>query len=260
MVQPQVSDSIIAYGINPIEEAFRSQRLPQQVLYERSNRKPHPRREHILRLASQRQVPCEEVRGLNRYCGNNAVHQGIAAVFLRDQLEQDGLPDLSAVSRVVVFDGIEDPHNFGAALRVCECMGFTEVIYQKHNSSGLTPTAIKTSAGAVFHLNLYQIKLKRAIDRLKENGFQIIVLEGDGELDLYRSALPSRFALILGSEGKGVRMPIRRVADAALRIPLAGHVNSLNVSCALSAALAVIRAKEETALPNQNNSQVTITG
>ena len=223
------------YGINPIAEALRSPRRPVRLVFQAG--KDSPRLQHLRRQAGVAGIPVEEAPRLDTLVSADAVHQGVAAEFAGPW--ELPLADLPAdVDRLVVFDGLNDPHNFGAALRVCEVFGFPHVLYHHGNSSGLTPAAVKVSSGAVFHLALYVDNLNRALHTLKERGFAVWVLEGSGAASLYDLPLPPRLCLVIGSEEHGVRFNIRRQADALVRIPTRGKVESLNVSCALSAALA----------------------
>ena len=225
---------MLCYGINPILEALRSDSPPTKLLVHRG--KDNKRLQHLRGLATKRDIPVQENADLDRLCGQNAVHQGVAGEFADTwyrPLEQ--LPD--DVERLVVFDGIRDPHNFGAALRVCETFGFRHVLYHLGNSSGMTPVAAKTSSGAIFHLHLYAANLNKAMQALQQRGFSIYALDMAGQHSIHSVPLEPPFCLVIGSEGDGVRHNIRRVATAMVNIPMAGHIESLNVSCALSACL-----------------------
>jgi 23S rRNA (guanosine2251-2'-O)-methyltransferase len=234
IINPKVR-RMIFYGINPIMEALRAQH-PLQHIYV-VDRKSSPAITKILNLAKRegvliRRVP--DMRGITK----SPDHQGVCAEC--DDLGTTTLP-LQPIDadRIVMLDGIEDPHNFGASLRVCEGMGVRDVIYHKGNSSGITPAAVKVSTGALFHLNLYHSNLNSAIKKLKYDGVAIVVLDGGGDTTIYDWEPTQPYCLVIGSEGKGVRFAIQRQADLVLRIPMRGNLNSLNVSCALTAALAV---------------------
>ena len=101
----------------------------------------------------------------------------------------------------------------------------------------MTAVAAKTSAGALFHVNLYSSNLNKAVQFLKSKEFSILALDAGGESTIYDLDLPEKFCLVIGSEGKGIRYNIINEADVILSIPMKGKVNSLNVSCALSATL-----------------------
>ncbi len=225
---------MIIYGINPLIESFRSPKLPSKVLLHKG--KDNKRIQHILHKAEQADIPVEVVGNLQKYCGQHAVHQGVAAEFPDDFAAPiETLPE--DANRLVLFDGIRDPHNFGAAIRVCEVFGFRHIIYHLGDSSGLTPVAAKSSSGAIFFVDLYISNINKAANFLKDRDYKLMALDAGGEESIYDVDLPERFCLVIGSEGDGVRFNLRRDSDALVKIPMTGEVNSLNVSCALSAAL-----------------------
>lgn len=228
------------YGINPMLEALRSARIPNRIWIQ-ENKRSHKAVGEIRQLAESRGVPVDVVQDVLPLC-KVPEHQGVCAE-IADELLVTGQRNVASASRSIMLDGIEDPHNFGAALRVCEGFGFNPVMFQKGNSCGLTPTAVKTSAGAVFHLDLWQVKLNTAVRQLQEEGVTVAILDGSGEATVFDWDLPDRYCLVVGSEGRGVRHAIRRLADVTLRIPMAGRVNSLNLSCALSATLAAFAGR-----------------
>ena len=225
---------MIIFGINPIIESLHSERRPDSIYVQSGKR--NKRLSHVVGMAERFNIPVNVVDSMDKICGRNVVHQRVAGEFsvkLTQSLKS--LP--SDVDRVVLLDGLEDPHNFGASLRVCEVFGFPHVIFHKGNSSGLTSIAAKSSAGAVFHLNLYSSNLNQAIKHLKDSGFSIICMEAQGAESIFDVELPSKYCLVVGSEGKGVRHNIREQSDKVVNVPMRGRVNSLNVSCALSATL-----------------------
>ncbi len=225
---------MLIYGINPISESLHSKTLPLSILIQEG--KDNKRINHLRRLAEEKGIPIEISRDLTRLCGRQAVHQGIAAEFSEDWAKPiETLPQ--DVTRLVIFDGIRDPHNFGAALRACEVFGFQHVLYHEGNSSGLTPVAAKTSSGAIFHLNLYVANLNKAMQYLKDRKFTIYAMDAGGDHTIYDVPLDGPFCLVIGSEGDGIRYNIRQASDAIVSIPMVGKINSLNVSCALTSAL-----------------------
>jgi len=235
MAQFFPDDQLLFYGLNPVREALRSRYRPTEVLIEQD--KSNPRLADIAKLAQALAVPVRQVPRLDALCGRGVVHQGVAAHLKYRELCADFNAAAITASRYVMFDGINDPHNFGAALRVAEVFGFHDIIFYKGNSSGITPAAIKVSTGAVFHLNVYVSNLNNAIKRLKDAGVAIIAMDGEAPTSLYTTELPERYCIVVGAEDEGVRFAIKRQADLLLRIPTLGKVSSLNVSCALSATL-----------------------
>jgi 23S rRNA (guanosine2251-2'-O)-methyltransferase len=234
---------MIFYGINPVLESLRSPYTPERVYVEQGKGKSNPRINGIIKLARESGIVVETVADLRQLC-RSSQHQGVAA-----EISGLGMRPLEEVSilgdQVLMLDSIQDPHNFGAALRVCDALGFPDVIYFKGNSSGVTPAAIKVSTGAVFHLNLFQSNLNRAIKRLKEAGYRIVVLEAEGDASIYDADYSGKLCLVMGSEGAGVRHNILRQADQVMSIPMSGHVTSLNVSCALTAVLSEMARRRQ---------------
>jgi len=225
---------MLIYGINAVMEALHSERVEvRRVLIQEG--KDNPRVQAVRRYAERFGVPIETGRDLKRVV-RSPDHQGVGAEV--PQLGETPLTDATlADSRVVLFDSLRDPHNFGAALRVCDCFDFRTIVYFKGNSSGVSPAAVKVSAGAAFHVDIYECNLNKAVKRLAEAGFSICALEAEGDCTIYDMPIPDKLCLVIGSEGEGVRHNIRRTADHLVSIPMAGRVNSLNVSCALTAAL-----------------------
>ena len=229
---------MIIYGINPINEALQSELRPNRI-YMRS-KKSNKRLEHIKKQAENKAIPVTFMEDMRDLCGHQAVHQGVAGEFPEEAGSLKCWKDLSELpddaSKIVVFDGIQDPHNFGAAVRVCEVFGFKHIVFHLGDSSGITAVSVKSASGAVFHVNFYCTNLNRGANMLVDKGYEILALDARGEKDIYNITLPEKYALVIGNEGKGVRHNIKRLATL-LKIPMAGKVDSLNVSCALSATL-----------------------
>ena len=224
---------MIIYGVNPVREALRSTHPPLRVWLEQ--KRDNPRQVEIARLADHLRIPLQRLPQLDRLTGSQE-HQGCAAdLGERGPLDLDDLP--ADCQRLVMLDGLQDPQNFGAALRVCEVFGVPDIIYHRGNSCGVTPAAIKASAGAFHHLRLYESNLNRACQRLHDLGYTLAILEAQGDLALPDWHPTGKVCLVMGSEGAGVRFNLRRQGDLRLSIPMAGKVDSLNVSCALAVAL-----------------------
>lgn len=133
---------------------------------------------------------------------------------------------------IVLLDGIEDPHNFGAIIRSCECAGVHCIVIPKNRVCTVNETVIRTSTGAISNMKIAKVtNLKEAIDTLKENDVWVYSAEIGGE-NIYKQKLNRRIAIIIGSEGKGIKPSIQAYSDAVLTLPLQGKVNSLNASVA----------------------------
>lgn len=133
---------------------------------------------------------------------------------------------------VVILDHLEDPHNFGAIIRTSEAMGIKHIIIPKDRSVSVNETVMKTSAGALNHVNIIQVtNLVNAINYLKQQGFFIYGAEANGVN--YKSVdYSEKKCLVVGSEGKGISPVVRKNCDEIISLPMKGHVNSLNASVA----------------------------
>jgi 23S rRNA (guanosine2251-2'-O)-methyltransferase len=139
---------------------------------------------------------------------------------------------------IVVLDAIEDPHNVGAILRTVDAAGADGVVRQSRHAARLDGAAAKASAGAVSHVRIAEVvNIARALEDLKQAGVWTVGLAGDGatRYDAIDLTLPT--ALVVGAEGTGLRRLVRERCDWLASIPMAGHVQSLNVSVAAGIAL-----------------------
>ena len=159
-------------------------------------------------------------------------HQGIIAVI--DDYEYVDYRDMLNDNVVVMLDHLEDPHNFGAIIRTCEAAGIKSIIIPKDRSVSVTSTVMKTSAGALEHVNISMVNnLVNVIDDFKDNGFFVYAADMDGQN--YKDVdYANKVLLVIGSEGNGVGRLVKKNCDQILAIPMAGHVNSLNAYVAAS--------------------------
>lgn len=148
------------------------------------------------------------------------------------------LESIEGVPLVLVLDGVQDPHNLGACLRTAEAVGASLVILPKDRSAGLTPVARRAASGAAETLPiLFATNLARVLKRLKEQGVWLAGTTDQAEQSLYEMDLSGPLALVMGSEGKGMRRLTGELCDYQLRIPMQGDVSSLNVSVASAVCL-----------------------
>lgn len=132
----------------------------------------------------------------------------------------------------VILDGIEDPHNFGAIIRTCECAGVHGIIIPEHRACAVNDTVVKTSAGATANMLIARVgNLNNAIEALKKEGVWVYCLETGGK-EMTKTNLTGAIAVVVGSEGKGVSRLTRELCDDTVTIKLKGKVNSLNASVA----------------------------
>ena len=161
-------------------------------------------------------------------------HQGYiadAVDFKYTDLEKL-LNDKSEKPLYVLLDGIEDPHNFGAIIRSCECAGVNGIIIPKNRACLVNDTVVRTSTGAISNMKIALVtNLKEAINELKNKNIWVYAAETGGE-NIYQKNLNQPLAIIIGSEGKGVKKSIIDNCDGVISLPLKGKVNSLNASVA----------------------------
>ncbi|HYF12453.1 MAG TPA: 23S rRNA (guanosine(2251)-2'-O)-methyltransferase RlmB [Actinomycetota bacterium] len=140
---------------------------------------------------------------------------------------------------VVVLDGIEDPHNLGAAARAAEAAGAAMLVSRTRRAAEVTDAAIRASAGAMLHLPHARVaNIGRALTRLKDAGFAVVGLAEDAPASIYGSTAPrGRIAIVLGSEGTGMSRLVREACDEVVSLPMRGRVGSLNASTSLAAVL-----------------------
>ena len=144
----------------------------------------------------------------------------------------------------VVLDGITDPHNFGAIVRSAAACGACGVVFAKDRAAPVSTAATKSAAGGMEYVDLVQAtNLARTLDLLKEAGFWVAGLDEDGDRLLWETDLTGRIALVIGSEGEGMRRLTRERCDFVARIPLDGPIPSLNASA--SAAVALVECKRQ---------------
>ena len=179
---------------------------------------------------------------LDRMTGG-ARHQGIVANYRAPApLAESELPKLAEAAGssalFLVLDGVTDPHNLGACLRSAEAAGVAAVIVPKDRAVGITPTVRRASAGAADRVPLVAAtNLARTLKTLKDAGVWLVGLVGDVDQSLYAVDLKGPIAIVLGSEGEGMRRLTREACDFLAKIPMRGGVESLNVSVATGISL-----------------------
>jgi 23S rRNA (guanosine2251-2'-O)-methyltransferase len=230
-------------GINPVESILSTDaERVCEVVVEQGQRNPR-----VLELAERAKalkitVNHRAREQLDKLAGD-ARHQGIAALHepppaateddLATLMERDGSSTL-----VLVLDGITDPHNLGACLRSAAAAKVTAVIVPKDRAVGLTPVVRRASAGGADRVPLIAVtNLARTLRELKDAGVWITGLAGDTDTSIYGVDFKGPVALVLGSEGEGIRRLTRELCDFVAKIPMPGSMESLNVSVATGVVL-----------------------
>ena len=206
----------------------------------------------IRQMARERQVPVAVVprARLDAIMGGEA-HQGlvalVAAAPLLTEADLDNILDRAATPFVILLDGIQDPHNLGAILRVADATGASAVVVPRHGAPGVTATVARTSAGATAWVPVVRVtNLVQTIDRLKARG--VFVWAADPEAAAPYTTLDALgpTALVVGAEGRGIRPLVRAHTDGVVAIPMAGRVASLNAATAAAVlAFEVARQRRE---------------
>ncbi len=227
----------VLYGVHPVEEALRAgRRRFDHVLVARER---HDARLETLVDACRQagvRVRHEAREQLTQLAGTTA-HQGVVAMVRPQEflsIEDLYRPADAAGSRLLLaLDGVEDPQNLGALLRVADGAGVDGVILTERRSAPLSPVAVKASAGATEHLRIARVvNLVRALEDLKRQNIWVIGLDERGASDYDQFDFSGDCVLVLGREGAGLHDLVRRTCDHLLRIPMSGGVSSLNVSAA----------------------------
>jgi 23S rRNA (guanosine2251-2'-O)-methyltransferase len=228
---------MLIYGLNPVLEALRAKRVRTIRLADRSDQRVTA----LVHMAEQQGV---EVRRVTREAldreTRSGVHQGVAADV--EALAPATLDEFTALldppPLIVVLDEVEDPQNVGAILRTMDAVGATGLVRQTRRAAPLEGAAAKAAAGAVHHVRVADVvNIARAVEELKAAGVWTIGLDADAELTYDRWDLTLPTALVLGAEGHGLRRLVRERCDGLARIPMRGHVGSLNVSAAAAVVL-----------------------
>ena len=228
----------VIYGVNPLLEALKSNEGGIRNLVVAKGREGEGIRK-ILALAAEKQIPVvfrmrEE---LDRLTGG-MVHQGILGIrreFHYASVEEivAHRPEGAGGDLVVLLDGITDPQNLGAIIRTGHCFGVNGFIIPGNRSASLTAAVMKASSGALQYTPVaVAVNLVRIIDFLKEQGFWIYGADADGDPNPRVFDGVKRLALVMGSEGKGIRPLVRKKCDFFVSIPMKGKIDSLNVSVA----------------------------
>ena len=177
---------------------------------------------------------------LQKMCGTHR-HQGVVArveVIQKSNSLDDLLDGLTEPALLLVLDGITDPHNLGACLRVADGAGVHAVIAPKDHAVGINATVAKVASGAAETVPYFMVtNLARTLAELKERDIWIIGTSDDAPASLYQTDLRGPTALVLGAEGEGMRQLTRKNCDALVSIPMMGAVDSLNVSVASGVCL-----------------------
>ena len=235
----------LIYGVNPVIESMRADRIPSEILIADGARDARLR--ELVELARTREVAIKHAprAALDREAGNTH-HQGVIARLAQasyadaDDLLESITEKIGTASEplALLLDGIEDPRNLGAILRTAECAGVDGVFIPERRAAGVNETVAKASAGAVEHLPVARVtNLSLLIRQLKERNLWIVGTSGDAAIDYTDWDWTRPSAVVLGGEGSGLHRLVREHCDALVKIPVRGKIESLNVSVAAGIVL-----------------------
>jgi len=227
----------ILFGFHAV--TVRLKTAPQSILelHVDTSRRDQRMRQFLERAteAGTKLVESDDER-LQKLCGTHR-HQGVVArvdaVAKSSASIDDLLDEVEGPPLLLVLDGVTDPHNLGACLRVADGAGVHAVIAPKDHAVGINATVSKVASGAADTVPYFMVtNLARSLNELKERDIRVIGTSDDAQKSLYEADLTGPVALVLGAEGGGMRQLTSRTCDELVRLPMKGAVESLNVSVA----------------------------
>jgi 23S rRNA (guanosine2251-2'-O)-methyltransferase len=241
----------IVYGRQPVRETLRAGRRQVFRLVLADGIRPTGIVGQILSMAEKANVPTQKInrRELDKLSGE-ANHQGLAVevsgypyVALTDPL--DAARQAQVPAFLLLLDHVQDPQNLGSLLRTAEAVGIHGVVIPGRRAAGVTPAAVRASAGAAEHVRVAQVSnLVQAMDHLRDKGIWLAGLEALPAAQLYTEAdLSGSLGLVVGSEGRGLARLVRERCDFLIRLPMQGQVESLNA--AVAGAIALYEARRQ---------------
>jgi 23S rRNA (guanosine2251-2'-O)-methyltransferase len=241
----------VVFGFHAVLSRIRQNPASVQEVCVDKTRKD-ARMQDLLQLAEQKgvrvmQMEKERLDGL----AANGRHQGVLARVLDTPLPYQDIhdileSDLAEPPLLLVLDGVEDPHNLGACLRVADAMGVHAVIAPKDRAAGLNATVRKVACGAAETVPFIAVtNLARTLRELKDAGVWLVGAVAEAEQDLFSTRFNGPLAMVLGAEGTGLRRLTAETCDQLVRIPMFGTVESLNVSVASGICLYEARRQRD---------------
>jgi 23S rRNA (guanosine2251-2'-O)-methyltransferase len=246
-----MSDARIIYGFHAVTSRLRQNAGSVKELYvdaAREDRRAH----ELIRMAEERgtrvmRLDEKRLDGMTHHARHQGVAARIEAVALPAHIDEV-LEALTEPALILILDGVTDPHNLGACLRVADALGVHAVIAPKDRAAGINATVSKVASGAAETVPYLAVtNLARSMRELKEQGIWIIGANERAESDLYAAKLQGPLAWVLGAEGEGMRRLTREQCDELVRIPMLGTVESLNVSVSAGICLAETRRQRRSA-------------
>lgn len=235
-------ENTLIAGRNPVMEALKANTDINSIMVAKGSREGIVKA--IAAKAKKQGIPVKEVSPVKLDALIPAKnHQGVVANIspvkfysVREILKK--ALDKGEAAFIVILDGIEDVHNFGAIARTAEACGAHGIIIHKHRAAPVSSMAVKASAGALMHVPLARVtNITKTIKELKDKGLWIAGTDTAGESKYYEANLKGPIGVVIGSEGKGMSRLVRESCDFNLNIPMAGKMSSLNASNAAAIVL-----------------------
>ncbi|GAB6041672.1 23S rRNA (guanosine(2251)-2'-O)-methyltransferase RlmB [Endothiovibrio diazotrophicus] len=231
-----MSSDELLFGIHAVEAALKSDSVTEVVV---AGGRHDGRMQGLLHQAGERSVTVREVsrRELDELARGQR-HQGVIAYARAAKVRGEGelhelLDRVEGPPFLLILDGVTDPHNLGACLRSADAAGVHGVVAPRDKAAGLNATVRKVASGAAETTPFFQVtNLARTLRELQDRGIWLVGAAGEAEADLYAVDLKGPLAVVMGAEGKGLRRLTREHCDTLAKIPMAGAVESLNVSVA----------------------------
>lgn len=230
---------MLLQGRNAVTEALRSDVTVEKVLVLKDA--PNINSKPVVNMCRDKKIPVQFVDryALDRLC-KGGDHRGFVAVTT--EYKYYPIEELTAKKEgkdrlLVICDGIEDPHNLGAIVRVVDCAGADGIVIPGRRCCGVTDTVVKVSSGAANHVKIAKVtNVNDVIRDLKEDGYTVFAADMDGD-SIYKTNLKGDVAIVVGGEGNGIHALTKKLCDGVISLPQNGKVNSLNASVAAGIAL-----------------------
>ena len=235
--------SIEIFGFHSIESILKSNpELVLNVLIQ--NERKDKRINELINTLSSQKIPYSFAdKVFLDKISKGELHQGVISSvippsILNEESFIQSITRFNQNSLILILDSIQDPRNLGACLRSANAAGVSHVIINKDGSAPINSLVHRTSAGAINNLQIFHVtNLSRTIQQIKKRDIWVVGLDGNTESSIYNVDLTSSIAIVVGSEGKGIRSLIKKNCDQIVSIPMAGNIESLNVSVATAIAL-----------------------
>ncbi len=235
----------LIYGINPVTEAIVSGKTINKIYVQKGNKEIYDlvkkaKEKRIVVVESEKSKLDRMITEENEKIKNS---QGVVASVTEYEYfdVEDILSDAENKNEdpfVIILDKIEDPHNLGAIIRSAECLGAHGIIIQKRNAAQITDVVEKTAVGACNYMKVARVtNITETIKLLQKRGLWIYGLDMEGASEIYNTDFSGAIGLVVGNEGAGISDLVRKNCDFIVKIPMTGHIESLNAS--VSAAISM---------------------